>query len=397
MVRRFNPAKLFYILLLVANLFIAIPDSYAKSEAKSLKEQGDFLYFHGDVEEAIGKFEQALQIEPDMVEAHMSLVNLYLMRKNQEAAIKHAEAVARIDSDSASAHMLLGNLLRARDKKRAIEEFEKALSIGIKDSSLRTNLGYMYLEQNQISKALGCFNEAKLNKKASLNASIGAAVAKYRLGRRDEAISDMDSLIKEHGKVSSFLATKGHLLLGMGKTKAAMDAYSEAILSNPRDAKLMVKLADMHYKEGNKTKAEAMFKQALKADPANVDAYYSLGIINQKRNNLEQAAQFFEKGANLDKSSSSQRKMFLHARRLKQKAGILDTSSLDQKLISKPIFYPSSSVFGYSYSSLLNKPDSSWIEMGRAVDNAKKVNLSGSKNKTKIDIKKPHLVPGRMH
>ena len=89
--------------------------------------------------------------------------------------------------------------------------------------------------------------------------------------------------------------------------------------------------------------------------------------------------------------------MLIHSRRLKQKAGIALGSLTELTPLKLPENYPKSGVFEYSYSSLVNTPERKWQEAQRVIDNAKNLNLSKDKNKIKIDLNKPHMVPGRMH
>ena len=60
--------------------------------AKDWKDRGDFLFFHGDREEAVRVYQEALKLKPDYKEAQMTLLNLYMQQSNFESAIKLARS-----------------------------------------------------------------------------------------------------------------------------------------------------------------------------------------------------------------------------------------------------------------------------------------------------------------
>ena len=83
-------------IMILLSLMLMIPQqsvmAFGLSDAQKAKERGDFLYYHGDVEEAIQSFEKAVRLDPDMYEAQLSLVNMYLMLKKQDKAIEAAKS-----------------------------------------------------------------------------------------------------------------------------------------------------------------------------------------------------------------------------------------------------------------------------------------------------------------
>ena len=105
----------------------------SKSDVDKLIDQANFLYYHGDIDEAIKRFELILETEPDHYDAHMSLVNLYLKLRKTEEAIAYARKIVELKPQSEIAHLMLGNLLKAKgDTAGAIKEFEAAANLGNK-------------------------------------------------------------------------------------------------------------------------------------------------------------------------------------------------------------------------------------------------------------------------
>ena len=376
----------------------------AASKADKLMEQGNFLYYHGDVLAAINRFEKVLDYEPDNVNAHMSLVNLFIGLKKNDKAIEHARQAIQIKPDSINFHVLLGNLLKLEnDRSGAIKAFEKAMTLGDLEPSDLIKLGYWYMDENQFEKSFSCFEKASRKNEVSLAARMGAIVAKYRMGRKQEAVSDLEKLRVESGDSASLLTTKGHLLVGMQEFEEAKKAYNDALKldpenftlydslarlelrkSNPaeairiyRDALSKVsekagvysRLGDVYFNQGESKKAKDCFEQAIELDNNNVNAYYSLGVIHQKLGNIEEASKNFEYGANQDPDTKKKEMMMRHAMNLRLKSGLSISPGikLEANHDASLSVQPHSTIFPVRYSDLVGLSGSRWQEMEQKI------------------------------
>ena len=80
------------------------------------------------VPEAIGHWEQALQIKPTFAEAHYNLANAFLRAGRFEEAIEHYNQALRIKPNYAEAHVNLGIALEQVGRvQAAIEHYEQAV------------------------------------------------------------------------------------------------------------------------------------------------------------------------------------------------------------------------------------------------------------------------------
>ncbi len=370
-------ARFFLPLLWGIVLSISSPFSVeAKSEADKEKELGDFLYFHGDRDEAIERFEHALELEPDMVDAHLSLVNLYLMKKDRSAAIEHAKALVKLKPEDKNMHMLLGNLYRGEKRyDLAVKEFEEAIVLGAPEEAVMNILGYINLDLKQSEKALICFARAAGGKdrKAATDARLGAAVTKFKLNRGEDALADLDILIKDGGGTGSAYLTRGHLRANLNRLDGALLDYKAALKKEPENAKIHEALGNIYYRQGRKEEAEKAFLKSVELDKNNAPAHYSLGTLDLERRRFEEAAAHLERGASVDENVETRRKMKDLADKLRSPSGAKAASQADSiGLTSNPNF------FKLNYCDLLVAPATIWQE---------------SKDRVKLD--KPNMVPGR--
>lgn len=332
----------------------------AKSEAAKEKEAGDFLYFHGDRDEAIERFEHAAELEPDMVDAHMSLVNLYLLSKNRGAALEHAKALVKLKPKDKNMHMLLGNLYRGdKHYDEAVKEFETAVALGVPEQSVMNILGYIYLDSKQLEKALTCFARAADGKDraAAVDARLGAAVTKFRMNRGDDALADLDILIKESGGTGSAYLTRGHLRANLNKLDGALSDFKEALKKEPENARVHEAIGNIYYRQGKKDEAEKAFLKSVRLDKENASVHYSLGTLDLENKRFEEAAVHFENGAEVDEDTESRRKMQDLARRIRSPLGADSVDEADYTGITSRRNF-----FDLNYCDLLVIPNSVWLE-----------------------------------
>jgi tetratricopeptide (TPR) repeat protein len=86
------------------------------------------LFDQKKIPEAIGHWEQALQIKPTFAAAHYNLANAFLHTGRLEEAIEHYKQALQIEPDYAAAHVNLGITLEQVNRvKEAIEHYEQAV------------------------------------------------------------------------------------------------------------------------------------------------------------------------------------------------------------------------------------------------------------------------------
>ncbi len=115
----------------------------------------------GKLPEAIGHFEQALQIKPDYIDAHMNLGAVLADQGKLPGAIEHYERVLQIKPDYIAAHYSFGTVLANQGKlPEAIEHFERALQIKPDYIDAHINLGTALANQGKLPEAIPHFQQA---------------------------------------------------------------------------------------------------------------------------------------------------------------------------------------------------------------------------------------------
>jgi tetratricopeptide (TPR) repeat protein len=157
---------------------------------------GIALLREGRMQEAIGHWEQALQMEPDYAEAHDSLgVALVQVGRVQEA-IGHYQQALRIKPDYDEAHYNLAvALFRLGRVQEAIGHWEQALRIKPDLAEAHYNLGVALVQLGRVQEAIGHYQQALRIKPDLAEAHNNLGIALERAGRVPEAIAQYEQAL----------------------------------------------------------------------------------------------------------------------------------------------------------------------------------------------------------
>ena len=158
---------------------------------------GAALKQSGNLDAAVGCFEQALRFNPDSAEAHNDLGDALRQQGKMPEAIRHFEQALRIRPDSAESHGNLGNALAqlGRDQE-AIRHFEQALQINPDFAEVHNNLGNALLRQGKIPEAVEHYQQAVRIYTDFAEAHLNLAIALEKAGRVPEAVEQYKQALR---------------------------------------------------------------------------------------------------------------------------------------------------------------------------------------------------------
>ena len=105
----------------------------------------------GRIEDAIAAHEKALELDPQLVQAHANLIILYGKTKQPEKAEEHYRAAVHLNPSHADSYYNYGVLLFEQRKYGEAEvAFQKAVEINPFHSDAYHNLGFMREQQGQL-------------------------------------------------------------------------------------------------------------------------------------------------------------------------------------------------------------------------------------------------------
>ena len=153
-----------------------------------------------------------------------------------DTALKYCSLAIKINPQNASAYALRGSMYNSKQWfKRACRDLNKALSFGLNDENLYSDLGYAHLLCEEYSEAVNNFSNALA---ANPNHSFSWSFRGYSfsdMGLFGKAISDLKialSLIPNdtgtHSRLNGAYLERGYLHLKAGRNLEAVDDFTNA-------------------------------------------------------------------------------------------------------------------------------------------------------------------------
>lgn len=202
--------------------------------------EGDTQCKYKQYEEALGIYEQVINLNPNLIRAYIGKGNaLANLERSGEALVAFEQAI-RLDSKSAIAHY--GTGLALYD----LERYKEALNVCNRAIDLDPNLARAYYTKGNVL--------------AELNRNI-------------EALEAYDQAIYLDPKTATVYHNKGSVLRVLKQYTEAVEAYDQAIHLDPKTAIIHYNRGKALYELKRYTQALEAYKQAIRLDPTFIEAY----------------------------------------------------------------------------------------------------------------------------
>lgn len=204
--------------------------------AMALDLLGRAYILRKEPEQAISAFRKALKADPKLLDASVDLVYALIQSGDLEAARDAgADAVSR-HPQSAQAHYTYGDVLSISGRRGDAEkQFRAALKYDPKHAGAMTRLARVMLEEQRDYEEVRklALAAAKIRPGDGLPGAM-AAVALYKLGDTNEALSEMDIICRSNPYNPVTWALFSDLLASAGYQEEARLARAEAVKVSPR-------------------------------------------------------------------------------------------------------------------------------------------------------------------
>jgi pilus assembly protein FimV len=200
-INKLDPSKL--------DIYAKLADLYGKQglamEAKSQYQVlADYYLKHGDPGNALAIYRKISELDPNSINVHVKLADLYSQNNQTKDALKEYDRVGRM-------------LLKRGMLDEAVQVFKKALKIDSSNIELVESLVTALLEAKDY----------------------------------DNAIQIVQASLESAGENAKLLSVYGRILLAKGDARAARAALERALASDPNDSGVRETLADLHLRTGN--------------------------------------------------------------------------------------------------------------------------------------------------
>lgn len=211
------------------------------------------------------------------------------------------EARRLLDADprDAAAWSALGRAsLALNEPDEAVEAFERAVAIGVRDPTPYLNLGLLYASRGQLEPALQAFELGLERDPSNQSAQFNQARVLLGLGRAREAVLKLERLTAAAPEDwEAALALVDARLLAGQRESALGDAL--ALADTARDAAALASLAKILVREGVLGAASDILDRALARSGDDMAVWIELSRLRQKEGDAERAVQAAERAVQL--------------------------------------------------------------------------------------------------
>lgn len=274
----------------VANVLARYP-----TDVPALVLSGNLLWLDGKRDEARTRIDQALAADPNAITARLWSARMYAGTDRLDEAIAEYNEVLKRDRRSLGANLEIAHLyLKRHATDKALGFIREAQAVQPGMAAVHALLAQTYILQNELTAAK---TEVALLQKALPKQPIGfnlagqIAVAEKRLDDARKAYATALQLNPED--LDAFTGLVG-VDFTAGRPKDAI-ARIEAVQPRVKATGEFLTVAARSYAAaGDFAKAEALFNQAIAADPSRLQAYEFLGRFYAEQHRIEDAKKQFE-------------------------------------------------------------------------------------------------------
>lgn len=218
--------------------------------------------------------------------------------------------------------------------KKAIDVYEKALTLGAESATIQVALCDAYIDMEKYDKALPHCDRALTLKPSYSSALTSKGRALAGLGRNAEAIAVLKDAIEEDPAATYAHEQLGFIYMDLGRYEDAAKAfefmasiasryapsfvnlawayetlgrndeaelnYKKAIAIDKQFDNAYIRLAQLYEREDRTADAITEYKQAIAANPKNADAYLNLGLLYLQTGDRRSTLDTYEKLKKLD-------------------------------------------------------------------------------------------------
>ncbi|UCB53377.1 MAG: tetratricopeptide repeat protein [Candidatus Zixiibacteriota bacterium] len=185
----------FLVILIPVNL--EIPGYSTANPGQAHYALGSVYSEKGDRVRAVEEFEKAIYYNPNLAEAYVNLGSIYGDQGRHELALEYYGKALEKGADSAFVHYNIGIEYQNQGLfDQAQEKYELSLSLRDNNPKVHYLLGEIYLKKGMVQEAKGQYEKTLRDDPLYALAFYRLGVILHRMGKRDEAIRNLEQFVR---------------------------------------------------------------------------------------------------------------------------------------------------------------------------------------------------------
>jgi tetratricopeptide (TPR) repeat protein len=195
---------------------------------------GHALDQQGKIDPAIGEYKQALSFKPMHEQAHIFLGAALAKKRQFDEAVSHYSAALKLNPESAVAHNNLARVFQTEGRlDEAMEHYSAALKLDPGLAQAHNNLGVLMLAKGRTTDGVRELREAVRLNPSDAESEYNLALALNQEQQWNEAAELLATILKKHPNDPNAHYQFAVALTNLRKTREAMSHYASALLIHP--------------------------------------------------------------------------------------------------------------------------------------------------------------------
>ncbi len=254
---------------------------------------GNLLLAKQAYTEAQNAYRQAIALAPNRRDAYLQLGQLLLGQGQPDEAAQLYRQMARQPELGATAHVLLGDLWTSQERlKEAEKAYRQAVRLDRRQPIGYLRMAELFLRQGDLHQAESWVKKAMQVAPDAVDPYILLAQLKEQQGNISAAIDLYRQIAQRRPEEASAAHERiGDLLIQLERYPEAIHVLQDALRENPNNAGASFSLGVAYERQDDLEQAAAMYSQTIDIAPSYLDAYSALAHIYAKQKAVAQIAE----------------------------------------------------------------------------------------------------------
>lgn len=274
------------------------PDS-----AQACQFLGMALQSQGQDQDAQKWYMKALEIHPNLVDAHANLGVLYAKHQNWELAILSYQKAIENKPDCGVAYRNLSQILIQLNRLEEVTPYwQQALQLKVDFATPEEyfTMGNILLRQEKADEAIECYQHVLQSQPNSFETYHNLAEALQQLEQWEAAVSAYQKAIELKPDSAQTYQRLGDAWVKLQQWEGVIQSYNKVLDLQPDIFQAYHNLAEAFHHLEQWEAATSAYQKAIELKPNSVRIYQRLGDISMKLQQWEEAITFYEKALEID-------------------------------------------------------------------------------------------------
>jgi tetratricopeptide (TPR) repeat protein len=266
--------------------------------------RGIALSGRGDKKQALGAFRHALGIATDYLPALEGAAQIEYETGGKDAAplLQH---VLELRPDDLTSHAMLAVLAYRRgDCATAIRHFEQSGPLADSQTGALLGYGECLVNVKEVEKAVSVFRRALAQSNADATVRCRLASVQMMAQRPRDALATLQPLLQANRSDAAVLDLAASAYEADGNTPEAVRVLREAILADPHNVNFYIDFANISFDHQSYQVGVDMINVGLTAEPTAAPLYVARGILYVQLAQYDKAEADFEKADEINPRES---------------------------------------------------------------------------------------------